>query len=189
MNIQASVIQELRSMFKEGATPSRLIQHIVARHPHEGNWHGLIQDYFREAFAIQIVRGLSPAETYSDIDLRYAYLNEDVLHEMVQMRSSWDQGLNDREGAWPSWLDTLVATNAIDRLQEGKQLAPPADFSEAWEQLSENDRAGILRVNSSYTGKTELVQILARLVERLQQRIIALERNRSQSVIDKFSAS
>lgn len=175
MSIQASVIEELRSMFKEGATPSRLIQHIVARHPNEGNWHGLIQDYFREAFAVQIVRGLSPTETYRDIDLHYAYLNEDVLHEMVRMRSSWDQGPNDGEEELPSWLGTLVATSAIERLQEGKQLCPPPDFSQAWEQLSENDRAGIIRVNASYRGKTESIHILARLAERLQQRLFRLE--------------
>jgi hypothetical protein len=175
MSIQASVIEELRSMFKEGATPSRLIQHIVARHPNEGNWHGLIQDYFREAFTVQIVRGLSPTETYRDIDLRYAYLNEDVLHEMVQMRSSWDKAPNDSEEVLPSWLDTLVATSAIDRLQEGKKLSPPPDFSQGWEQLSENDRAGIIRVNASYRGRTELVHILARLAERLQQKLCHLE--------------
>jgi hypothetical protein len=177
MGVRASVVQELRCMFKEGATPSRLIQHIVARHPDEGNWHGLIQEYFREAFAVQIVRGLSPAETYTDIDLRYAYLNEDVLHEMVQMRSAWDPGPKDGEAEPPSWLDTLVATSAIDRLQEGKQLAPPPDFSEAWKQLSENDRAGIIRVNSSYRGRTEMVHILARLVECLQQKLFTLERS------------
>jgi hypothetical protein len=162
-------------MFKEGATPSRPIQHIVARHPDEGNWHGLIQEYFREAFAVQSVRGQSPAEMYTDIDLRYTYLNEDLLHEMVQTRSSWDQALNDREAGPPSWLDTLVATSAIDRLQEGKQLAPPPDFSEAWKQLSDSDRAGIIRVNSSYRGRTELVHILARLVECLQQKLFTLE--------------
>ncbi len=175
MPIQASVIQELRSMFKAGASPSRLIQHIVNRHPHEGNWHGLIQDYFREAFGVSIVRGLTPSENYADIDLRYAYLNEDVLHEMVQMRSSWDQELN-QEGVLPCWIDTLVATSATDRLREGKRLGPPPDFSEGWEKLSESDRAGIIRVNSSYKGRTELVHILARLVERLQQQIVTLER-------------
>ena len=102
MSIQASVIQELRSLFKDGATPSRLIQHIVSRHPQERNWHGLIQAYFREGFGVSIVRGLPPAENYADINLRYAYLNEDLLHEMVHMRSSWDQDITTNEVDLPS---------------------------------------------------------------------------------------
>jgi hypothetical protein len=97
------------------------------------------------------------------------------LHEMVQMRSSWDQAANDREEVLSSWLSTLVATSASERLQEGKQSSPPPDFSQAWEQLSENDRAGIIRVNASYRGRTELVHILARLAERLQQKLVHLE--------------
>ncbi len=178
MNVQASVIEELRSMFKEGATPSRLIQHIVARHPNEGNWHGLIQDYFREGFGVPIVRGLSPVETYDNIDLRYAYLNEDVLHEMVQSRTLWDRVPNRTEGDLSSWLDSLTATSALDRLQEAKQMGTPADLSESWGRLNENERSGIVLANSSFKGRTEMIQILARLVERLQQRIVALERDR-----------
>ncbi len=92
MGIEASVIEELRSLFKEGATPSRLMQHIVARHPDEGrDWYGLIQDYFREGFGVPIVRGLTPEQSYHDISLQYAYLNEDLLHEMVRARALWDR--------------------------------------------------------------------------------------------------
>src|SRR4051812_45027081 len=120
MSIQTSVIQELRSMFKEGATPSRLIQQIVARHPEEGNWHGLIQDYFREGFGVPIVRGLTPGDDFGSIDLRYAYLNEDVLHDMVQSRNKWDRELNRSDNGFPTWLDSLVATSALERLQEAK---------------------------------------------------------------------
>lgn len=178
MNIQPSVIEELRSMFKEGATPSRLIQHIVARHPKEGNWHGLIQDYFREGFGVPIIRGLSPMETYSDIDLRYAYLNEDVLHEMVQSRTIWDRQSNGAEDEPSSWLDSLEATSALDRLREAERMGTPPDFSESRGGPKENERSGIVLANANYKGRTEMVHILARLVERLQQRIVALERNR-----------
>ncbi len=141
MAIKASVIEELRSMFKEGATPSRLIQHIVARHPNEErNWHGLIQAYFREGFCVPIIRGLNPAETYGDVDLRYAYLNEDVLHEMVQTRSMWDHDLTKPEERLPSWLDSLVATSPLDRLHQAPQLGPPPDLRESWSRLSDPER-------------------------------------------------
>ena len=184
MSIQASVIQELRTLFKNGATPSGLIQHIVARHPNEGNWHGLIQDYFREGFGVQIVRGLTPKETYQDIDLRYSYLNEDVLHEMVQSRSTWDREADKSEDAVASWLDSLVATNALDRLQEAKRGGVPPDLSESWNRLSDRERNAILLANSGYKGRTEMVHILARLVERLQQQLVTLERNRLEPYTD-----
>ena len=188
MNTQASVIQELRSMFKEGATPSRLIQHIVARHPNEGNWHGLIQEYFREGFGVPIVRGLSPMETYNDIDLRYAYLNEDVLHQMVQARTTWDHERNESEGASPCWLGSLTATSDLDRLEEAEQLGPSPDLAESWDKLNDKVRRGIVLASSGYKGRTEMVHILARLVERLQQRILSLERDRSPSAVEESSA-
>jgi hypothetical protein len=188
MSIQASVIEELRSMFKNGATPSRLIQHIVARHPHAGNWHGLIQDYFREGFGVPIVRGLRPSEVYDGNDLRYAYLNEDVLHQMAQSRTLWDQELNKQEGTSPSWLDSLAATSDLDRLEEAKQWGAPADLAESWDRLSDQERRAIALANSGYKGRTEMVHILARLVEGLQRRIVALERNRARSAVDESSA-
>jgi hypothetical protein len=176
MTIKPSVIEELRSLFKGGATPSRLIQHIVARHPNEErDWHGLIQAYFREGFGVPIVRGLVPAETYGDMDLRYAYLNEDVLHEMVQARSAWDRDETAPEGALPSWLDALTATSPLDRLHEARQRGPSPDLAESWSSLSESERRAIQLANSGYQGRTEMVRILARLAERLQQRIVALE--------------
>jgi hypothetical protein len=42
------VVEELRKLFIAGATPSRLIKHIVARHAHEEKLYTLIQVYFRE---------------------------------------------------------------------------------------------------------------------------------------------
>ena len=52
MNTRPEVINELRSLFKEGATPSRLIRHIVERHAGERTFHSLIQAYFHEAFGL-----------------------------------------------------------------------------------------------------------------------------------------
>jgi hypothetical protein len=189
MDIHASVIEELRIMFKDGATPSRLIQHIVAQHPHKGNWHALIQDYFREGFGVQIVRGLSPAETYGDLDFRYAFLNEDVLHEMVESRRIWDQEPEESGAHSSSWLDSLVATSALDRLQEAKQGGVPPDWSESWGRLSDHERNAIVLANSGYKGRAEMVRILARLVERLQQRIVALERNRADTTKDESTSA
>jgi hypothetical protein len=52
------VIEELRSLFRRGATPTRLIRHIVDRHANVPDVGILIQDYFSEAFAVGLLRGL-----------------------------------------------------------------------------------------------------------------------------------
>src|SRR5437762_17538 len=90
MSTRPEVIGELRSLFKDGATPSRLIRHIVERHNGERTFHSLIQAYFLDAFGVPIVRGLNPADDYQHADLRYAFLNEQLVHEMIQKRSEWD---------------------------------------------------------------------------------------------------
>lgn len=176
MEIQQVVIEELRSMFKDGATPSRLIQHIVARHPPRGNWHGLIQDYFREGFGVPIVRGLAPGENYHDIGIRYAFLNQDLLYEMVRSRSMWDKESLQPGNAGPTWLD------ALDRIQDTKQAGPPPDMAESWDKLGERERNLLALSNSSHKSKSEQIRILACLVERLQQRLAEQEKANAEEV-------
>jgi hypothetical protein len=179
MGTSTAVIDELRAMFKEGATPSRLIQHVVARHPDERNWYGLIQDYFREAFGVQIVRGLSPSEHYDDISMRYAYLNEDVLHEIVQKRPEWDQELNDSQAL--SWLGALAAKDTAERIQELESNESP-ELVDSWNRVSDKDRATIIRITANLNSRIEMCHILARLAERLQQQVLALERKQTAPV-------
>lgn len=174
-----SVIQELRSMFKEGATPSRLMQHIVACHPAEESWHGVIQDYFREAFGVPIVRGLDPEDNFQNVDLRYAFLNEDLLHEMIQLRKVWDQDLNGSQGSETPWLDRLAATATEKRLQDTQRNGFP-ELAACWEKLNEKDRFVISRMVAGFNGRTEMVRILARLAERLQQRVVELGQQHSE---------
>jgi hypothetical protein len=187
MSIRVSVIEELRAMFKEGATPSRLIQHIVARHPNEGNWHGLIQDYFREGFGVPIVRGLDPLARYDDSSLRYAYLNEAVLHEMVQGRTAWDAERNTADSAESSWLDTMTAKGTLDRIRELEQRGF-SELAESWDGLTRQERAALVLTSANLHTRIEMCHILARLVERLQQRIVALERARAEPLTDATSA-
>jgi len=91
MDIRSEVVTELRSLFRDGATPSRLIRRIVELHPGETHFY-LIQDYFREAFGVPIVRGLSRLDDYQRADLRLAYLNQMLLHEMIEKKTEWDHG-------------------------------------------------------------------------------------------------
>jgi hypothetical protein len=63
MSTRLEVVNELRSLFQDGATPSRLIRHIVERHAGERRYHQLIQDYFREAFGIPSSGDSTPSMT------------------------------------------------------------------------------------------------------------------------------
>lgn len=173
MSTRPEVINELRSLFKAGATPSRLIRHIVDCHAGEPTFHSLIQSYFHEAFGIPIVRGLRPTDDYQHADLRYAFLNEQLVHEMIQRRNEWDNGVPTVREAG-AWLDALTASDDKQRLREVQSVKLP-DLSENWSQLTVDEQHYIHRGLSSARSLYETVQILSRLAECLQQRIVELE--------------
>jgi len=175
MTTHAEVIDELHVLFKNGATPSRLVRHVAERHPAEPALHALIQEYFREAFAIPLVRGLGSHDDYKLVDLRYAFLNEHLVHEMLEKRAEWDRGpartVNGRE----PWLDPLVATSDQDRIRQTQSTTFP-ELSQSWHRLTGKEQAFIQRSIASANRLYETVKILARLAERLQQLVVELEK-------------
>ena len=168
MNSSPEVVNELRSLFREGATPSRLIQHIVERHSGEESFFMLIQDYFREAFGVPIVRGLSPVDDYLHPELRYEFLNQQLLHEMVENRSEWDN--DDSE----SWLDSLIATDDDQRINSVRNVVP-GELSRFWTQMTPKEREYIQVMFASSHGMSETVKIMSRLLESLQQQLNELQ--------------
>jgi hypothetical protein len=172
MNPRADVISELRSLFKDGATPSRLIRHIVERHEGERNIHLLVQAYFLEAFDVPIVRGLNPTDDFLEPDLRYAFLNEQIVHEMIQKRSEWDTttGTNGTS----DWLDSVKATDDQERIRQ-TQSEPIPELSRCWDQLTPKEQIFIHRSLASANGLYESVKILSRLAESLQQQLAERE--------------
>jgi hypothetical protein len=90
MRVRPEVIAELRALFKTGATPSRLISHIAERHRAEPALHALIQEYFWPAFAVPLVRGLQCPGAHGPVDLRDAFLNEQLVHDLIEKRPEWD---------------------------------------------------------------------------------------------------
>jgi hypothetical protein len=165
MNLRPEVVVELRSLFKEGATPSRLIRHIVERHDDDSDYFGLIQFYFMEAFAVPIVRGLQPLDDYRHADLRYAFLNDDLLHNMVEKRGEWDTG----NGA-DSWLDSLVAHDGMAQLERARTVVP-TELHQCWPSLTPKEREYIHLLIASSRGMSERAKILSRLAECLQQQV------------------
>lgn len=172
MSTRPEVISELRSLFKEGATPSRLIRHVVERHEGERGHHALIQAYFLETFGVPIVRGLSPIDDFQHADLRYAFLNEQLLHEMIQRRRVWDTDVIGASEAG-GWLDTLAAGDDKQRLREVQSVNLP-DLNACWPRLTQEERDYIQRSLASARGLHESVKILARLAECLQQQLAEL---------------
>lgn len=174
MNPRPEVVSELRSLFKEGATPSRLIRHIAEHHKGEARLHLLTQLYFQEAFGIPIVRGLNPTDDYQHADLRYAFLNEQLIHEIVQKREEWDTANGLDSGRSASWLDTLTASGHQQRLDRIQATVIP-ELSQCWPQLTADEKHYIQRSLASANGLYETVKILSRLVECLQQRLNKVE--------------
>lgn len=168
MEASPDVIAELRCMFKEGATPSRLIRHVVERHDGEGHLFSLIQSCFREAFGIPIVRGLSPVDDYQHADLRYAFLNQQLLHEMIEKRGEWDN--DDSE----SWLDSLTATDDDQRINQVRNVVP-GELSRFWTQMTPKEREYIQVMFASSHGMSETIKIMSRLLESLQQQVNELQ--------------
>lgn len=168
MNPRPEVVAELRSLFKEGATPSRLLRHIAERHGAARGLHTLIQAYFLEAFGVPILRGLNPIDDYQHADLRYAFLNEQLVHEIVQKRNEWDDGS-------ASWLGDLVASDDGQRARDVQEAIPELD--RCWPQLTAKEQAFIHRSLASARGLSETVKILARLTEQLQQQLAEARSN------------
>jgi hypothetical protein len=174
MNPRAEVVRELRSLFREGATASRLIRHIVERHEGERCCHALIQAYFLEAFAIPIVRGLNPTDDYRHTDLRYAFLNEQLVHDMIQARGEWDVESESGTETAGSWLDALEANDDQQRLSQA-QAMPIPELSRCWPQLTPKEQHFIQRTLATANGLYESVQVLSRLAECLQQQLTDLQ--------------
>lgn len=171
MPVIPQVILELRALFREGATPSRLIQHIYARHGGGESRPVLVEQYFAKAFFVWMVRIPDGWDEFCSGDLRHAQLNTAVLHQIVVNRPRWDQEV----GPVPdSWLDSLVATDDLQAMQQIDPMAHP-ELAQAWPQLDSEGKKYLQRVLGQATTLHEQVAILARLAERLQQRLVALE--------------
>jgi hypothetical protein len=174
MKTRPEVIEELRTLFKNGATPSRLIRHIAARHDDEERLHFLVQDYFMEAFGIPIVRGLDPTDDYQPSDFRHAFLSEQLLHQMIEKLSEWHTRADGSTKDDEPWFTGLVATPDEARMGQA-QSAPVPDLAGCWPKLSQKEQSYMRAIMASANGLHETVKILSRLAETLQQKIDELE--------------
>lgn len=146
MTTDPQVIAELRDLFRGGATPSRLVRHVVARHGGGPQLDRLVRAYFREAFGVPMFRASADLLTLPPEELPFADMNAAVIHQIVARRAKWD---NSPGG--PTWMDGLTATDEGQPTESAQRLTATAQHLH------------------------EQVAILSRLVEQIQGRVVALE--------------
>ena len=167
-------IEELRSLFKAGTTPSALIRRIAERHPDEPALDRLVRAYFREAFSVPMLQiGREQVERIARGG-ELPSLNGRVVHRMVAARSDWDVP-PDPHGPRPTcWLDSVTATGEAELLK-AVELGTRSEAVGGWEHLDDEARRFITRTVANARSLHETVQVLAALAERLQQQLHAAE--------------
>jgi hypothetical protein len=166
MTPEHAVIAELRSLFRQGATPSRLVRHVVEHHGRGPDTDRLIRAYFREAFGVPMLRASATLLDLPPEQLPFAPVTARYVHEMVEHRGEWD--------AESGWMDTLSATNVGTQFRQAHPEREPG-LALVWEQLDEPTRDVLRRLYSSQQHLSETTAILSRLVEQLQAQVVALE--------------
>jgi hypothetical protein len=177
MRCDPQVIEELRSLFIGGATPSRLIKHIVAHHTGEGKLYTLIQFYFKEAFLTPLIQ-VSPEMLLDDTQgLRLSFLNVNLIHQMLLTRSEWDRECSPVTVA-RDWIGELQVHSDEQLISESKPERIP-ELAKCWGALDETAHRYIQRAFGNAQALHERVQLLARLAEQLQQQVDTLQEEKS----------
>jgi hypothetical protein len=170
MHYDQTIIGEMRTMLLDGATPSRIVRHVLERTSAEGSprCRAIVQGYFGEAFNI-LLRGLpaDPAQITSAFS--NPYMNQHPLHRIIQWGADWVPQSQDG-----SWIDDLEA-NDPGELNDSVDLNRETELAGVIDDLDDPARTAIKRWIGNINYLYELVQILAALAERLQQKIDGLE--------------
>jgi hypothetical protein len=177
MNDRIRLIRDLRKQFKDGATPSRLIHHILDETSGTITYSeicGILQ----EAFCLPVVR-ISRSSVSPQKDHRGVILNRTLLADLVQARSKWDSPHPDAVANELSWMDG-VAVNSTESIACDVRKKPfPGLSNKSWSALSSEEQEALYVQLTTGIVFSQRVEILARLVERLQGKIVELESDRS----------
>jgi hypothetical protein len=183
METDPLLIAEMKTLFKAGATVSRILRNIIA---HLGQkplpeMDRLVRAYFRQAFGIPMFSGSAGVLTEDRSGLQMAYVNRNVIHQIISNRSEWDQETAANGQVGSSWIDSLTAT---DESQLVEQSHPEMlnELSGDWDKLDDKAKKFIKRLIGNSRALNEKVEILATLAEQLQQQVLALETEVSSSV-------
>jgi hypothetical protein len=112
MHVDPQIVAQLRAMFLDGATPSRLIRHIATRLEGDPTWPTYVEPYFTEAFSVTtFVMDDIPQADLDRTDL--SELNVDILRDMVGRKTDWRQAI--REVSGPVWCDDRLVGRPEDK--------------------------------------------------------------------------
>jgi hypothetical protein len=170
MPVNPLVVDELRSLFKLGATPSALIRRIAERHAGEPKLDVLVRAYFREAFHVPMVRiGTEQVKQIAEGG-SLPVLIAAILHRMVQTRAEWDRPESRDDSSDGCWLDAVMATDeaATTMSPDPKQIP---ELAGSWDRMDDEAKEFIKRLIGNSHSLHEKVDVIATLAERLQQRV------------------
>ncbi len=177
MKVYTQLIDDLRSRLKDGTTPSALIRHILDVLGNAVSYSQLCE-ILENAFALPVAR-ISPLSVAPEQDNRGIVLNKTILTEMVQRRSVWDAVISNDHPGEPSWMDGLSLKTAQD-IASGLRKAPVPGLSDkSWAGLSAEEQDALYVQLTSSLVMSQRVEVMARLVERLQEKVHALGEEKS----------
>lgn len=171
MPVDALIVTELRELFLNGATPSRLIRHIASRHEGESSWTQLVEPYFHQAFDVStfFMEG-RPQEV--DLDsLDFDSLNKELLRDMVGRSAQWKSAVDDES----NWSEGLAVATDDRRMIEALRPESHSALADSWPNLPPRVRDFIRQSMVNAQGYYEQVQVLSKLIERLQAQVLELE--------------
>ena len=192
MPINPVVVNELRTMFKSGATPSALIRRIAECHANEPRLDHLVRPYFRDAFHVPMLH-VGPEQVKQIAEGgSLPMLNATTLHRMVQTRPEWDRADSSDGSSRKTWLDlALEAGNSAMAAAADPKAIP--ELATSWNMIDDDAREFIRRLIGLSHSMHEQVHILAVLAERLQMQaeaafhLLDQERIRRTQTIALFS--
>jgi hypothetical protein len=176
--INETLVQELRRMLLDGATPSRLLQRLLEDPSMQGILApGVIDRYFCAAFGSKVYPILAAqGDVFSS--LQFAYLNGDVLHKMLEDLSQWRSSV---EGVNNAWCEDVQAVDSQVKLEEFDAKKDPY-LTGSWDRLDAKAQSYIRHCMSALSVAQEQVHILRMLAERLQQKAFWLEQQAKKPV-------
>lgn len=169
---RSQLIQHLRNRLKDGATPSRLIRDILDQLGDTTSSRE-VQEILAEAFQLPIVR-LGPSLDVGKKSYKQGILNRTLLSEIIENKQRWESVFSSSPGN-TSWLDGLNVTSPEVVRKKLTADSYPGLSRESWAALNAEEQQTLLVQLASGRVLSDRLEVLSRLVERLQEKIDKLE--------------
>jgi hypothetical protein len=163
------MIDGMRRVLKHGSTPSGLLEYVRSELGDDVSYGDLTR-LFEEAFRLPIAR-LSLSSVGPQKDDRGKVLNRTLLMEIVQRREEWDIDAEDE-----SWIDGLTVRSPVEVKDAVSSQPYPGLSVESWAKLRPEEQERLYVQLASSIVNSERVEVLSKLAERLQERLLEQEK-------------